>query len=140
VPRRTPLLASAAALAMGALSAFGLAACGEEGGSAAAETLERPPLTVGSGVTLPAGGASTQGARTTTTTTDSGGADDVDPGGATDAGTDGTADPAPTPTDTGGGATDTGTDTGTDEPEDPANPGGAAPDFDEFCEENQGAC
>jgi hypothetical protein len=138
VPRRTPLLASAAALALGSLSALGVAACGEEGGSAATEALERPPLTVGSGVTLPAGGASTQRARTTTTPADTGGADDADPGGATDPGTDATVDPDPTPTDTGGGATDT--DTGTDEPEEPANPGGAAPDYDEFCEENQGAC
>jgi hypothetical protein len=137
VPRRTPVPAFLTALATGALLALGVAACGEESGSAAAETLDRPPLTVGSGVTLPTDGTRAQRTSTTTTPSDTtGGAADVDPGGATDAGTD-TVDPDPTPQDTGGGATDTG---GTDTTTQPANPGGAAPNFDEFCEENQGAC
>lgn len=144
MPRRTHPLLLAAALAIGLLLALGVAACGS-GGSQSAETLEAPPLTVGTGVTLPSTTASTT--TTTTTTTDSssdtGGAADtggtggaVDTGGTTGGDTGGT-----TGGDTGGGtAPATGGGGGTTTPTQPANPGGASPDYQSFCRENPGAC
>jgi hypothetical protein len=135
----------AAALAIGLLLALGVAACGS-GGSQSAETLEAPPLTVGTGVTLPSTTAATT--TTTTTTTDSssdtGGAADtgggtggaVDTGGTAGGDTGGT-----TGGDTGGGtAPATGGGGGTTTPTQPANPGGASPDYQSFCRENPGAC
>ncbi|MGN6190187.1 MAG: hypothetical protein ACTHOE_14940, partial [Conexibacter sp.] len=72
MPRRThriPLLA--AALTMGLLLALGVAACGG-GGSQSAETLDTPPLTVGTGATLPSTTPSTTTTTPTTGTTDTG--------------------------------------------------------------------
>jgi hypothetical protein len=148
VPRRTHPLLFVAALATGLLLALGVAACGGEG-SQSAETLEAPPLTVGTGAALP----STSSARTTRTTSttsttdddasvDTGGASDPetpDTGGAVDPDTGDTGTADPDAGDTGGGAPSTGGgDTGT--PSEPSNPGGAAPDYDDFCAENPGAC
>lgn len=148
MPRRTHPLLLVAALAVGLLLAVGVAACGGSG-SQSAETLETPPLTVGTSATLPSTSTtSTTRTSTTTATTDAdadtGGATDpdtsVDTGGAVDPDTGDTGvDPAQ---DTGGGAGTGGTDggdTGTPTPE-PTNPGGAAPDYDDFCNENPGAC
>jgi hypothetical protein len=142
VPRRThpPLLA--AALAAGLLLALGLAACGSSG-SQSAETLDAPPLTVGSGASLPST-STTSTTTTTTTTTDS---TSVDTGGAADTGSD-TGGAVDTGGDTGG---DTGAETGggtppatggggtTTQPQ-PSNSGGAAPNYKSFCDENPGAC
>jgi hypothetical protein len=125
---------------MSALLAAGIAGCGGDEGGTAAQTLERPPLTVGADAELPTGSTRQQTTRTTTTPDDdTGGAADDNTGGAVDTGgtTDGTTDDGQTPQDSGGGATDT--DTGGTQTQ-PANPGGAAPNFDEFCEENPGAC
>jgi hypothetical protein len=142
VPRRTHPLLLIAALAVGLLLALGVSACGG-GGSQSAETLETPPLTVGTGATLPSTSTSSTTSTTTTSTTadsgaDTGGAVDtgVDSGGAVDTGADTGADD--TAGDTGGGtAPDTGGDVTTTPP---ANPGGAVPDTQAFCDENPGAC
>jgi hypothetical protein len=144
VPRRTHPLLFVAALAVGLLLALGVAACGSSG-TDSAETLDTPPLTVGTGATLPS--TSTTATTTTTTTTsttdsgvDTGGAADtgVDSGGAVDTGGDTGAD---TGGDTGGGtAPDTGGGTTAPTPTQPANPGGAAPDYESFCNGNPGAC
>jgi hypothetical protein len=145
VPRRTHPLLLTAALAVGLLLALGVAACGGDGSRSAA-TLETPPLTVGTGVTLPSTTATTTTGTTSTTgdsNVDTGGAVDTgsDTGGAVDTGGDTAAgdtgdDPGG---DTGGGtAPDAGGNTTT--PAQPANPGGAAPDYQGFCDENQGAC
>jgi hypothetical protein len=149
VPRRTHPLLLAAALAVGLLLALGVAACGS-GGSQSAETLEAPPLTVGTGVTLPSTSTTATTTTSTTSTTDS---SSTDSGGAsaTGGGTGGAVD---TGGDTGGGATggdtgggtgggtapDTGGGTTTPTPTQPSNPGGAAPNYQSFCNENPGAC
>jgi len=144
-PRRTHPLAFIAALAMGLLLAFGIAACGSSGPQSA-ETLEVPPLTAGTGATLPSTTAST--ATTTTTTTaspDTSGAVDTGSGAGGAADTDGgtTGDTgAGTGGDTGGGTAPAPAtaDDGTTTPTQPANPGGAAPNYESFCRENPGAC
>lgn len=135
------------ALTVGLLLALGVAACGG-GGSQSAETLETPPLTVGTGVTMPSTTASTTTTTTTTTTTDSGssagGAADtgggtggaVDTGGGTTGGDTG----GTTGADTGGGTTPATGGGGTTTPTQPANPGGASPNYQSFCRENPGAC
>jgi len=133
-----------AALAVGLLLALGVAACGG-GGSQSAETLETPPLTVGTGVTMPSTTSSTTTTTSTTTTdssSDSGGAADtggtggaVDTGGTTGADTGGT-----TGGDTGGGTTPATGGGGTTTPTQPSNPGGASPNYQSFCNENPGAC
>jgi hypothetical protein len=142
VPRRTHPLVLIAALAMGLLLAFGIAACGDSG-SQSAETLEAPPLTAGTGATLPSTTASTSTTTTTTTTSpDTGGAADTGSGtgGAVDTGGGTTGDTgAGTGGDTGGG-TAPATDGGTTTPTQPANPGGASPNYQSFCRENPGAC
>jgi hypothetical protein len=123
---------------VGLLLAVGLAACGSSG-SGSAETLDTPPLTVGAGATVPSTSSTTSTTTTTSTTADAGGATDSggDTGGAADTGGDAGADAGP---DTGGGtAPDTGGG-GTTTPTQPANPGGAAPNYQSFCDENQGAC
>jgi hypothetical protein len=143
VPRRTHPLLLLAALAVGLLLALGVAACGGSD-SQSAGTLDTPPLTVGTGATLPSTSmTSTTPTTTTTSTTDAG----VDTGGAADTGGDtggGTGDTAAggdTGGDTGGGtAPDTGGGGGTTTPAQPANPGGAAPNYKSFCDENPGAC
>jgi hypothetical protein len=142
VPRRTHPLLFVAALAVGLLLALGVAACGSSG-SGSAETLDTPPLTVGTGATLPSTTTTSTTTSTTSTTADSGG----DTGGAVDTGAD-TGGAVDTGGDTGGG--DTGGDTGggtapdtgggTTTPTQPANPGGAAPNYQSFCNENPGAC
>ncbi|HEU4701630.1 MAG TPA: hypothetical protein VFS37_04040 [Conexibacter sp.] len=144
MPRRTHPSSLLAAFAVGLLLALGVAACGG-GASESAGTLETPPLTVGTGVTLPS--TSTTSTSTTTTTTDgnadTGGAADTgaDTGGAVDTGGDAGGDTGGTTGgDTGGGtAPDTGGG-GTTTPTQPANPGGASPNYDSFCRENPGAC
>ena len=145
MPRRThpPLLL--AALAVGLLLALGVTACGS-GGSQSAETLDTPPLTVGTGATLPATTPTTTTTTTTTSTTDTSGADT---GGAVDTGGTGGA-AGDTGGDTGGGTggADTGGGTAppaggggtTTTPTQPSNPGGASPDYQSFCNENPGAC
>jgi hypothetical protein len=146
VPRRTHPPRFIAALVTGLLLALGVAACG--GGSQSAGTLETPPLTVGTGATLPSS-ASTSTTTTTTTSTTSTTPDVTDDtGGAVDTG----ADTGAATGDTGDGDTgDTGADTGggtapatgggdTTTPAEPANPGGAAPNYQSFCDENPGAC
>ncbi|HEX7289636.1 MAG TPA: hypothetical protein VF250_00800 [Conexibacter sp.] len=139
MPRRTHPLLLAAALAVGLLLAVGLAACGDSG-SGSAETLDTPPLTVGAGATLPSTSTTSPTTTTTSTTADSsGGAADTGAGsgGAVDTGGD---TGGGTGADTGGGtAPDTGGG-GTTTPTQPANPGGAAPNYQSFCDENQGAC
>jgi hypothetical protein len=140
VPRRTHPLTLIVALAVGLLSAVGVAACGA-GGSSSAETLETPPLTVGAGATLPSTTTSTTTTTTSTTGADAGGAADAgaDTGGAVDTG--GDVAGGDTGADTGGGtAPDTGGGTTTPTPTQPANPGGASPDYQSFCNENPGAC
>jgi hypothetical protein len=145
VPRRThhiPLFA--AALAVGLLLAFGIAACGG-GGSQSAETLEAPPLTAGTGATLPstASTATTTTTSTTSTSTDTGGAADTGSGsgGAVDTGgTTGGDAGAGTGGDTGGGTAPATGGGGTTTPTQPANPGGASPNYQSFCRENPGAC
>lgn len=140
MPRRThriPL--TVAALAAGLLLALGVAACG--GGSQSAGTLETPPLTVGTGVTMPSTTSSTTTTTSTTTTDDSdtGGATDTgDTGGAVDTGGDATG--GTTGGDTGGGTTPPTGGGGTTTPTQPSNPGGASPDYQSFCDENPGAC
>ena len=140
MPRRTHIPLLLAALALGLLSAIGVAACGDAG-SSSAETLDAPPLTVDTGATLPSAAATTS--TTTTSTTDTTAAD---AGGATDtpsdvgAATGDTGTATPTPPDTGGGAPSTGGDTPTTTTTAPSNPGGAAPDYQSFCNENPGAC
>jgi hypothetical protein len=148
VPRRTHPLLVVAALAVGLLLALGVAACGS-GGSQSAETLDTPPLTVGTGATLPSA-ASTSTTTTTTSTTSTTADTSGDTGGAVDTG----GDTGAATGDTGGGDTggDTGADTGggtapatgggggTTTPAQPANPGGAAPNYQSFCDENPGAC
>ena len=135
---------------MGLLLALGVTACGGDG-SQSAQTLEAPPLTVGTNATLPSTTATSTTRTSTTATTnadaDTGGATDpdasADTGGAVDPDTGDTGvDPAQ---DTGGGAgaggTGGGGDTGTPTPTpEPTNPGGAAPDYQSFCDENPGAC
>jgi len=145
VPRRTHPLALIAALAMGLLLAFGIAACGGSG-SPSSETLETPPLTAGAGATLPSTTASTATTTTTATTSaDTGGAADTGSGtggaGDTGGGTTGDAG-AGTGGDTGGGTAPAtgGGGTTTTTPTQPANPGGAAPNYESFCRENPGAC
>ncbi len=140
MPRRThniPL--TVAALAAGLLLALGVAACG--GGSQSAGTLETPPLTVGTGVTMPSttSSATTTTSTTTTGSTDTGGATETgDTGGAVDTGGDTTG--GTTGGDTGGGTTPPTGGGGTTTPTQPSNPGGASPDYQSFCDENPGAC
>ncbi len=153
MPRRThALLPPATALAAGLTLALGVAACG--GGSQSAQTLDAPPLTVGTGATLPSTTATTSTTTTTTTSTtpssDTGGGTGgaVDTGGGTGGTTGGDTGGGTTGGDTGGGATGGATgggDTGgggggTTTPAQPANPGGAAPNYQSFCDENPGAC
>jgi hypothetical protein len=141
VPRRTYATFSAALL-LGLLSAFGVAACGSS--SQSASTLETPPLTVDTGATLPdasAGTASTTTTTTTTTTDTSGGATATDTGGTAATGGD-TGGTTGTGGDTGGttaggGATSTGGG-GTTTTTPPANSGGA--NYQSFCDQNPGAC
>jgi hypothetical protein len=150
VPRRTHPLLLAAALAVGLLLALGVAACGS-GGSQSAETLDTPPLTVGTSAIAPS--ASITSTMTTTTTSTTAASSSTDTGGAADAGggTGGTTGAtggdtsagtgADTGAATGGGtAPATGGGGGTTTQAQPSNPGGAAPNYKSFCDENPGAC
>lgn len=144
MPRRTNPLLLVAALAVGLLLALGVAACGDSG-SQSADTLETPPLTVGTAATLPSTTAATTATTTTTTTdagADSGGAADTgDAGGAVDTGgTTGGDTGGDTGADTGGGTAPATGGGGTTTPTQPSNPGGAAPNYRSFCDENPGAC
>jgi hypothetical protein len=148
--RPTHPLLLAAALAVGLLLALGVAACGSSG-SDAAQTLDAPPLTVGTGATLPSTSSSTTTTSTATTSTTpapassgTGGAADTGAtsGGATGTGTGAPATGGDTGAATGGGTAPAtgGGGTGTTTPAPPSNPGGAAPNFQSFCNENPGAC
>lgn len=150
MPRRTHPLLLAAALAVGLLLAVGVAACGGSG-SESAGTLDTPPLTVGTGATLPSTTSTSTTSTSTTSTTSTADDTSADTGGAVDPGVDDTGGAVDTGGDTTGGDTgaDTGGgtapstgggDTGTTTPAEPTNPGGAAPNYQSFCDENPGAC